>query len=133
MTEQNELGFANNRQNVIRSMSKDLKQQQAGELGIIEVPEWGAKFKINRVESFSIKSETDSLMSQGKNIEAMTKMIKLRLLGEDGKQFFKDGDEDFLAKASEDTIEKIVQKIADFRAKAKNSVKDEIDEFVKNS
>lgn len=81
---------------VITNARSHYKEQLAGELKSIEVPEWNTTIYYKTLSNFVEEQKVIELHNKGNLVEALVETLIQKAMDEQGKKMFKNGDRDVL-------------------------------------
>lgn len=81
---------------VITNARSHYKEQLAGELKSIEVPEWNTTIYYKTLSNFIEEQKVIELHNKGNLVEALVETLIQKAMDEQGKKMFKNGDRDVL-------------------------------------
>ena len=81
---------------VLQSARGHFKDQLAGELNSIKVPEWDTTVYYKNISTFVQEQKIIELHAKGELVSALVETLLQKALNKDGKQLFKNADRDIL-------------------------------------
>lgn len=106
---------------VLQNAQQHYKQQLAGGLQTVEVPEWDATVYFKPAATFAQQSKIIELTQKGELVEAMVETLMQRALDADGNKMFKFADRVILMnQVDPEVIIRVVTAINNTKAEAGN-------------
>lgn len=99
---------------VLQNATSHFKEQLAGGLKSIEVPEWKTTIYFKPATPFAVEQKIISLHQKGELVEALVETLLAKALDEDGKKLFKMADKPVLMNEVDPNV--IIRVVAEMNA-----------------